>query len=87
MAQVSSERLDEIAESEIAIERAVATYREKGYTEEWITRRLRSIEIIKDLTAEWDRAGVKKGDEYAILTNEISQASFGITTGEHKRIK
>ena len=87
LAQVGSERLDEIADPEIAIERAVANYREKGYSEEWITQRLRAIEIRKDLTAEWDRSGVKKGQEYAILTNEISQASFGITTGEHKRIK
>ena len=85
LAQVGSERLDEIADPEIAIERAVATYREKGYSEEWITQRLRGIEIRKDLTAEWDRSGVKKGIEYAILTNEISQASFGITTGEHKK--
>ena len=87
LAQVGSERLDEIADPEIAIERAVATYREKGYGEEWITQRLRGIEIRKDLTAEWDRSGVKKGKEYAILTNEISQASFSITTGEHKKIK
>ena len=87
LAQVGSERLDELADPEIAIERAVATYREKGYSEEWITQRLRSIEIRKDLTSEWDRAGVKKGREYVILTNEISQASFGITTGEHKKIK
>ena len=87
LAQVGSERLDEIADPEIAIERAVATYREKGYSEEWITQRLRGIEIKKDLTSEWDRSGVKKGREYAILTNEISQASFGITTGEHKKIK
>ena len=85
LAQVGSERLDEIADPEIAIERAVDTYREKGYGEEWITQRLRGIEIRKDLTAEWDRSGVKKGKEYAILTNEISQASFGITTGEHKK--
>ena len=87
LAQVGSERLDEIADPEIAIERAVATYREKGYSEEWITQRLRGIEIKKDLTSEWDRSGVKKGREYAILTNEISQASFGITTGQHKKIK
>lgn len=87
LAQVGSERLDEIADPEIAIERAVTTYREKGYSEEWITQRLRGIEIRKDLTAEWDRSGVKKGREYAILTNEISQASFGITTGQHKKIK
>ena len=87
LAQVGSERLDEIADLEIAIERAVATYREKGYSEEWITQRLRGIEIRKDLTAEWNRSGVKKGKEYAILTNEISQASFGITTGQHEKIK
>ena len=87
LAQVGSERLDEIADPEIAIERAVATYREKGYSEEWITQWLRGIEIRKDLTSEWDRSGVKKGREYAILTNEISQASFGITTGQHKKIK
>lgn len=87
LAQVGSERLDEIADPEIAIERGVATYREKGYSEEWITQWLRGIEIRKNLTSEWDRSGVKKGREYAILTNEISQASFGITTGEHKKIK
>ena len=87
LAQVGSERLDEISDPEIAIERAVTTYREKGYSEEWITQRLRGIEIRKDLTAEWNRSGVKKGKEYAILTNEISQASFGITTGQHKKIK
>ena len=87
LAKVGSERLDEIADPEIAIERAVTTYREKGYSEEWITQRLRGIEIRKDLTAEWNRSGVKKGKEYAILTNEISQASFGVTTGQHKKIK
>lgn len=87
LAQVGSERLDEITDPEIAIERAINTYREKGYSEEWITQRIRSIEIRKDLTAEWDRSGVKQGKEYAILTNEISKASFGITTGQHKKVK
>ena len=87
LAQVGSERLDEMADPEIAIERAVSTYREKGYSEDWITQRMRGIEIRKDLTAEWDKSGVKKGKEYAMLTNEISQAAFGITTGEHKKIK
>ena len=87
LAQVGSERLDEITDPEISIERAINTYREKGYGEEWITQRMRSIEIRKDLTAEWDRSGVKQGTEYAILTNEISNASFGITTGQHKKIK
>ena len=60
LAQVGSERLDEIADPEIAIERAVATYREKGYSEEWITQRLRGIEIRKDLTAEWTGPVLKK---------------------------
>lgn len=87
LAQVGSERFDEITGPEIAIERAINTYREKGYGEEWITQRIRSIEIRKDLTAEWDRSGVKPGEEYTILTNEISKASFGITTGQHKKVK
>lgn len=87
LAQVGSERVDEIADPEIAIERAISTYRKKGYSEDWITQRIRSIEVRKDLTAEWDRSGVEEGLEYAILTNEISKASFGITTGEHKKVK
>lgn len=87
LAQVGSERLDEIADPELAIERAINTYRKKGYSEEWITQRLRGVEIRKDLTAEWDRSGVEEGKEYAILTNEISKASFGLTTGEHKKVK
>ena len=74
LAQLGKERLDEIADPEIAIERAINTYREKGYNEEWITQRLRSIEIRKDLTAEWDWVGVKQGKEYAILTNDITKA-------------
>ena len=87
LAQVGSERIDEIANPEIAVERAISTYRKKGYSEEWISQRIRSMEIRKDLTAEWDRAGVEEGLEYAILTNEISKASFGITTGQHKKVK
>lgn len=87
LAQVGSERLNEIADPELAIERAINLYREKGYTEEWITQRMRSIEIRKDLTAEWDRSGVKIGREYAILTNEISKSSFGLTTKQHKQFK
>ncbi len=87
LAHVGSERIDEIADPEIAIERAISTYRKKGYSEDWITQRIRSIEVRKDLTAEWDRSGVEEGLEYAILTNEISKSSFGITTGEHKKVK
>ena len=87
LAQVGSERLDEIADPEIAIERAVSTYRQKGYSEEWIYQRIRSIEIRNDLTAEWNRTGVKEGLEYAILTNEISKAWSGKTTAEYKEYK
>ena len=87
LAQVGSERLDEIADPELSIERAIYNYRQQGYSEEWISQRIRSMEIRKDLTAEWDRSGVEKGLEYAILTDEISRASFGITTNQHKKIK
>ena len=87
LAQVGSDRLDEVADPEIAIERAISTYRKKGYSEDWISQRIRSIEVRKDLTAEWDRSGVEEGLEYALLTNEISNASFGISTGEHKKVK
>lgn len=87
LAQVGSERLDEIADPEIAIERAVSTYRQKGYSEEWISQRIRSIEIRNDLTAEWNRTGVKEGLEYAILTNEISKAWSGKTIAEYKEYK
>lgn len=87
LAQVGSERIDEIADPELSIERAINNYREMGYSEEWISQRIRSIEIRKDLTAEWDRSGVEKGLEYAILTDEISRASFGLTTNQHKRYK
>lgn len=87
LTQVGSERIDELEDPEIAIESAISTYRKKSYSEDWITQRIRSIEVRKDLTAEWDRAGVEEGLEYALLTNEISKASFGITTGEHKKVK
>ena len=81
LAQVGSDILDEVADPEIAIERAISTYRKKGYSEDWISQRIRSIEVRKDLTAEWDRFGVEEGLEYALLTNEINKASFGISTG------
>jgi len=87
LAKVGSERVDEIANPEITINRALATYRRKGYSESWINQRLKSIEIRKDLTDEWDRCGVKKGREYAILTDEISKAWSGNTTKEYKELK
>ncbi len=86
LAQVGSERLDEIVDPEIIIDRAIATYRKKGYTEKWINQRLKSIEVRKDLTDEWDRSGIQN-NEYAILTNEISKAWSGLTVKDHKKHK
>ena len=77
LAQMGKERLEEITDPEIAIQRAINTYRKKVYSEEWITQRMRSIETRKDLTAEWDRVGVNEGIEYAILTDDISKAWSG----------
>lgn len=87
LAQLGKERLDEIADPEQAIERAINTYRNKGYSEEWINQRLRSIEIRKDLTNEWNKSGIDGGIEYAILTNEVSKAWSGMTTREYKDYK
>lgn len=87
LAQVGKERLDEIADPEQSIERAIETYRKKGHSEEWITQRLRSIETRKELTGEWNRVGVKKGVEYAILTDEISKSWSDMTTKEYKNYK
>lgn len=87
LAQMGKERLEEIADPEIAMQRAINTYREKGYTEEWITQRMRSIETRKELTAEWNRVGVNEGIEYAILTNDISKSWSGMSTKEYKQYK
>ncbi|KZX15616.1 BRO-N domain-containing protein [Methanobrevibacter curvatus] len=87
LAKVGQERLDEIADPQLAIERAISNYRKKGYSEDWITQRLKTIESRKDLTGEWNRAGVKEGIEYAILTNEVTKAWSGMTTKEYKKYK
>ena len=87
LAQMGKERLEEIADPEIAMQRAINTYREKGYSEEWITQRMRTIETRKELTAEWDRVGVNEGIEYAILTDDISKAWSGMSTKEYKQYK
>ena len=87
LAQVGAERLEEIADPELAFQRAVSTYREKGYSDEWINQRLRSIDIRNELTSEWNRVGVNEGREYAILTNEITKAWSGMTTKEYKQYK
>jgi hypothetical protein len=87
LAKVGSERIDETADPEIAINRALETYLKKGYSQNWINQRLKTIEVRKDLTDEWDKRGVKKGQEYAILTDEITKAWTGKTTKEYKNFK
>ncbi len=87
LAGVGSERIDEIADPEIAIQRALRYYQRMGYSNEWITQRLKSIEIRKDLTNEWDRGGVKQGLEYALLTDEITRAWSGMNTRDYKKMK
>lgn len=87
LAHVGSERLDEVADPELAIARAILTYRRKGYDESWINRRLKSIEIRKLLTDEWNRCGVKEGLEYAVLTDDIYKAWSGLSAKEYKHLK
>ncbi len=87
LARVGRERIDELEDPEIAINRALETYLKKGYSEAWVNQRLKSIEIRKGLTDEWDRGGIQKGLEYAILTDEITKAWTGMTTKEYKQLK
>lgn len=87
LAKVGSERIDETENPELAFERAMETYLKKGYSKEWINQRLKSIEVRKELTDEWDARGVKKGLEYAILTNEITKAWSGLNIKEYKNLK
>ncbi len=87
LAKVGSERIDEIENPELAFERAMDTYLKKGYSRDWINQRLKSIEIRKELTDEWDNRGVEKGLEYAILTNEITKAWSGFSVKEYKKYK
>jgi len=87
LAQVANERIDEIEDPEIGIDRLMETYLRKGYSTAWINQRLKSIEIRKELTDEWDNRGVKKGEEYAILTDEISKAWSGLKTKQYKAFK
>ncbi|MBP8067485.1 MAG: Bro-N domain-containing protein, partial [Pedobacter sp.] len=87
IAKVARERIDEIEDPEIGIDRLMETYLKKGYSKEWVNQRLKSIEVRKDLTDEWDERGVKKGSEYAILTDEITKAWSGLTVKEYKKHK
>lgn len=87
LAQVGSERLDEIADPEKAILRGADFYRAKGYTEGWINQRLQTIEMRKELTDEWKSRGIEKDKDYAILTNEMTKAWSGLTVQEYKKVK
>lgn len=87
MAKVAAERLDQIQDPELSIQQALADYRRLGYSERWIARRLKSIEIRKDLTDEWKARGVEDEREYASLTNTIYKTWAGMTAGEYRRFK
>lgn len=87
LARVGYERIEETHDPELAINRALNTYLKKGYSEAWINQRLKSIEIRKALTDEWEKRGVKKGDEFAILTDDITLAWTGMHVREYKNFK
>ena len=87
MAEVASQRVDQMQDPELNFEQAYADYRRLGYSDRWINQRLKSIEVRKGLTDEWDRAGVKEGQQYATLTDIITQAWSGKTTRQYKQYK
>jgi hypothetical protein len=87
LAQVGSDRLDEIENPELATQRTRELYKLKGYPDDWIEKRMRSIAIREELTDEWKSRGVKEQKEYAILTAEISKATFGLTPAQYKKVK
>jgi len=87
IAKVARERIDEIEDPELGFDRLMETYLKKGYSKQWVNQRLKSIEVRKELTDEWDERGVKKGVEYAILTNEITKAWSGLDVKKYKKLK
>ncbi len=87
LAQVGRERIDEIEDPELGIDRLMETYLRKGYSKEWINQRLKSIEVRKELTDEWENRGVQKGQEFAVLTDEITKAWSGYNTKQYKNLK
>lgn len=87
LAQVGRERIEEIIDPELTIERALNTYAKKGYSPDWINQRLQTIRARKELTDEWQSHGVEKGKEYAILTDEVTKAWSGMTTRQYKNLK
>lgn len=87
LAQVGSDRLDEIENPELATQRTRELYKLKGYPDDWIEKRMRSIAIREELTGEWKNRGIKEQLDYSILTSEISKATFGMTPSEYKKFK
>ena len=87
LAKVGYERIEETEDPELAFNRAMKTYLQKGYSKEWINQRLKTIEVRKELTDEWNRAGIEKETDFAILTNEITKAWSGKTIAEYKQLK
>ena len=87
MAQVASQRLDQMQDPELSIEQAIADYKCLGYSDKWINSRVKGIEVRKELTDEWDRAGVKQGQQYASLTDIITREWSGMTTRQYKQHK
>ncbi|MDZ7877154.1 MAG: Bro-N domain-containing protein [Saprospiraceae bacterium] len=87
LAQVGEQHIQEIENPELGIERIRELYKAKGYDDKWIETRLKTIDIRKELTDEWQQRGIKEGQEYAILTAEIAKATFGLTPSEHKDLK
>jgi DNA-damage-inducible protein D len=87
LAQVGKQAIEEAENPELAVERAAELYKAKGYSNEWVAHRLKTIEVRKELTDEWKQRGVKDGQEYSILTATIAKAAFGVTPSEHKEVK
>ena len=87
LARVGRERIDEIEDPELGIDRLMETYLRKGYSKEWINQRLKSIEVRKEMTDEWENRGVQKGAEFAILTDEITRAWSELTTKQYRKLK
>jgi hypothetical protein len=87
LAKVGNERIDETVDPELSIDRAIQNYRRLGYSENWINQRIKSIEVRKALTDEWDKSGVKQNEEYAVLTDLMSKTWSGMTTREYKKYK
>ena len=87
LAEVGKERIDEIIDPKLTIDRALETYLKKGYKREWINQRLQAVQVRKELTDAWDDAGIQKGIEYAILTDDITKAWSEMTTRRYKNLK